>query len=353
MASPHINSADKRRAPRFRADLLVMIEGLHDDFSLVRGDISTTGVLLELPSAPGSPGDLELLHLSTPDRTRRVSVMGQIVRCLTVSSMGASLPLVAVAFELLPERPETRSELQKLVQHIVSANQQSEDFTVDFEVPVELEPLDEGPKAATVFRLQVKRMALETTWPLNLGDRVQLTFKTGSARLPFEGEVISVAPRDNGPTPTYRVEVSLGELGERTEDSAERPRSLTESLDLILSDLVTADLTPPEPSQRHLSGRLDRIALTSLLTFLEMERQSGQLVIRTDDHTTTVFLDQGSIVDLTPPSDNPVQQLESVLPNRDGRFEFTCEPIDRPDRLQIPITHLLLDWARRQDEDNA
>ena len=340
-----------------------MIEGLHEDYSLARGNISATGVLLEMASAPGSPGDLELIHLASRNRERRVAIMGQIVRCVTIDSIGDTAPMVAVVFQFLPERPEVRKALGRLLQYILEENQRREDFTIEHRVPVELETIDpldleeieeievdDAPKAATVIRLQVKRLSLETTWPLTVGDRVQIAFRSAGARLPFEGRVAHVEPlsRPSG-TPLYGVDVQVGELGKRVRRPKPEDRTQVDSLDLVVSELIAGEAPPSEPAQRHLAGRLDRIALPSLLTFLEMERQSGRLAVE-DDNKTTLFIVEGQVVDVAPTTDDPIGQLENVLSSREGRFAFTCESVDRQNRVQKSTTHVLLDWARQQDE---
>ena len=341
--------SEKRRAPRIPAELLVMIEGIQDEYRLARGNISATGVMLELPSAPGSPGDLELLHLSTTDREHRVAIMGQIVRCVTIDTFGLVHPNVAVVFQFLPERPEVRRALGRLLAHVVRQYQQDDDFAIDHRIPVDVEPANDSPKAATVFRLQVKRMSVETTWPVNLGDRVQLAFRPSGARLPFEGRVVKVDPIPGGPTPLYAIEVSVGELGQRAKRRPSETRPAPDSIDIVLSDLIAGEGPLPEPAQRHLSGRLDRIPLTSLLTFLEMERQSG--LLRIDDKKgTTLAVQNGQVIDVEPKSPKPRGQLETLLGLNTGRFAFTCEPVDREDRIQQSTTHILLDWARKEDE---
>ena len=341
---------EKRRAPRFAAELLVRLEGINEDYHPARGNISTTGLLLELPSAPGSPGDLELLHLASLDLEYQLEIFGQIVRCVTIETLGDSHPKVAVVFEFLPDRSEGIEPLQQLIEHVV--RQQEEEFVVDHRFPAEMltdteNQVDTPPKAATVFRLHVERMQLETTWPVNLGDRVQLTFRTSDTRLPFEGLVSRVEPTATSKTPLYEVDVDLRKLGEKVKSPNNKPP--IDTIDLVLSEMMTREGVFSEQAQRHLSGRLDRIPLTSLLTFLEMERQTGRIAVE-DGDGTTLFLETGRIVDVDPATEDPVAQLATVLTNRSGRFEFTCEPIERPDRIGRSTTHLLLELARQEDE---
>ncbi len=347
-----INPTERRRAPRIPAEILVMIEGLHDDYSLARGDISSSGLLVELPAAPGSPGDLELLHIATTDREQRVAVMGQIVRCVTIDTIGDELPMVAVVFHFLPERPEVRTALGRLLSHVLEQNRARDDFAIEHAFDIQMEPAVElepsTPRAATVFRLQVKQMRLETTWPVSVGDRVQLSFRTNNAKLPFEGQITKVSPRQSPTGPRYDVEVAVGELGER--NSAPLGSSFSDSLDLVLNELIASDPPISPTNQRHLAGRLNRIPLSSLLTFLEMERQTGRLTIG-DEDTSTMFIDHGQIVDVAPFDEDPRAQIESLLAMSEGRFAFTCEPVDRTDRIQLSVTHILLDWARREDEE--
>ncbi len=346
---------EKRRGPRVPADFLVRIEGIHSEYYPTRGNISRTGVLLELPSAPGSPGDIELLHICSSDRERQAAVIGQIVRCVTIDTVGQR-PQVAVVFEFLSERPEAKDAVAALIEHLINQSRDLEDFGVDHRIPVDLVKGSDAPREAAVFRLEVKRLLLETTWPVNLGDRVQLVFRGRNTRLPFEGRVVKSQPRPLAGAPLYDVEVALGAAGERAGPRPGELPSNTDSIDLILSEMLLDEPAPAaettaEAPQRHLAGQLDHIPLPSLLTFLEMERQSGRLAVDDDDHTT-LFLDHGQVVDVAPPQQDPRQRLESLLGRREGRFSFTCEHVQRTDRIRQLTTHILLDWARREDERN-
>ncbi|MEO1337431.1 MAG: PilZ domain-containing protein, partial [Myxococcota bacterium] len=128
-------TVEKRRAPRIAADLLVKIEGIHEDYQRARGDISGNGVRLELSSAPGTPGDLELLHLATPDRERHVAIMGQIVRCLTIDSLGNEGSFVAVAFRFLPDRAKVRQSLLRLLRHVIRTNRKKQTLDIKHHIP--------------------------------------------------------------------------------------------------------------------------------------------------------------------------------------------------------------------------
>jgi DNA-binding response OmpR family regulator len=127
----------------------------------------------------------------------------------------------------------------------------------------------------------------------------------------------------------------------------------------------------PEHSEVHfgLMGRLEQVGLSALLTLLEMERKTGELVIvhdsgerkrrpKTDpggnpSPTGRIYLRGGRVVtariDGAP---DPVNEecVYLLLEWSTGSFEFNaCEVTEKP-QIQVTTTHLLMEGARRIDE---
>jgi DNA-binding response OmpR family regulator len=121
---------------------------------------------------------------------------------------------------------------------------------------------------------------------------------------------------------------------------------------------------PPADPQKQksapgISGALDQLGLSSLLIVLEMERKSGVLVLhhRGDDgapEVGRVFLRAGRVArariddKLTPKNH---QAVYAMLTWAEGTFEFTSLEVDMEDEVKTSTTALLMEGARRIDEE--
>ncbi len=120
----------------------------------------------------------------------------------------------------------------------------------------------------------------------------------------------------------------------RSKNSADRPRS--------------------EPGL-GLTGSLTQVGVPSLLTLLEMERKTGVLVVtrETPDSLARVHLRQGRVVRAElEGADAPVGAalIYMLVSWREGAFAFNTIEVDVEDTVQASTTHLLIEGARRLDE---
>jgi hypothetical protein len=106
--------------------------------------------------------------------------------------------------------------------------------------------------------------------------------------------------------------------------------------------------------QGALSGLLEHVALTSVLTLLEMERRVGVLEIRSRRHVGRLALRDGCITRATVDGAGvPICDAVCDLVRWDrGRFVFRHRPV-ASDVTAIPTTRLLLEAGRRADESAA
>jgi len=125
----------------------------------------------------------------------------------------------------------------------------------------------------------------------------------------------------------------------------------------VLDELLAALILPPEadaPRKRgtHLSGELSRIRLPTLFSLFEMERLTGTLVVHGAGRETRVYVSGGHIIDLEPlaQSETPRSRIGQLMAASTGAFDFVVEAVERPDRLNLTTTALLLDVARETDE---
>lgn len=332
---------EKRRSPRVPIELWVMVEGVDDFMVKRRGDLSSTGVSFEADRKLSEVGSLEYLHLALGDRSAAVTVMGQLLRVMSIEGEGAGR--VAHAFELFPQNEDIRAHLDRFVE---SAGGVPLLTTID--LTDDIRPAD-----GAVFRLNIDKLSFEATWPVEVGTKVQvaLTSPDGRTRIPFEGLVTEVRPEGA----MHHVDVVLSEPGVRSAPSVStlnKAKSITGSIDLLFSEwLASQDLTPS--TRQHLVGQLDRVPLSGLLTLFDMERMSGELAIDLDDQDYKLFLAEGKLLDVEPaPTEaNMREALHRISATTSGTFEFRACAVEREDRIQQSTTALLLDLARERDEE--
>jgi len=108
-----------------------------------------------------------------------------------------------------------------------------------------------------------------------------------------------------------------------------------------------------------LRGSLVDIGLGTLLSLFEFERKSGILLVLRNgpggSEIARVFVADGKILKVEASQSNglPKERLMRLLDWRDGQFEFTPAAIGGRDELQVTITALLLEHARRADESKT
>jgi hypothetical protein len=92
------------------------------------------------------------------------------------------------------------------------------------------------------------------------------------------------------------------------------------------SELMRRSATRPPRDPVAIHGTLEQFGLTSMLTFLEMEKKTGVLIVTNDDGATgRVFLRQGIIVRARlDGTRNPINDaaVSALLSWDEGRFEF-------------------------------
>ena len=102
-----------------------------------------------------------------------------------------------------------------------------------------------------------------------------------------------------------------------------------------------------------LRGELAHVPPSSLLSFLEMEKKTGTLLL-IGTGVARLFLREGRVLraeiegDVEPSSSREV--FMSVLDWNNGQFEFTPEDVQADDEIKTASTALLLEHARISDE---
>ncbi len=112
----------------------------------------------------------------------------------------------------------------------------------------------------------------------------------------------------------------------------------------------------PPPGSSGVSGTLDQVGLASLLSLLEMERRSGVIIATRTNPSALgrIFVRKGQVVGAQVERSTSLHGAEAVfemLRWAEGSFEFTILDIDITDEIGTPTAALLLEGARRLDED--
>jgi hypothetical protein len=111
-----------------------------------------------------------------------------------------------------------------------------------------------------------------------------------------------------------------------------------------------------EPALR---GRLEQFGLATVLTFLDLERRSGELLVVADDANSRVgrlWLRHGRVLRARIEGSRRLNKsvVYDLLGRERGRFSFIQMELDGlADELGVPTMQLLMEAARRVDEAAA
>jgi hypothetical protein len=376
---------EARRSVRVAAKFLAGIEGI-DERPLARiGNISTTGIYFQTAADAGDVGMVQWIVLASLDRSRTIRIMAHVVRKVTLDD-GHGVQ-AGVAFEFMPESDEALVALQDFVVHALEQRDAPP-------ISPRLDAVATGTagsdiaarRPAEVRQLTVRSLTLETSWPVARGETVSADISAPGVtrRIRVKGKATQVT-RVSDPVrgSRYLIEIEVeeeadGPVRRRSSmnmravtpaDAAaaqmvdfEEYRAENGAMDAeddgkdTLDDLLSALVLPPPDSDRkmpvHMSGELSRVRLTALCALFSMERMSGELVLERGAERATIFVQDGDLLDMEPvPSGaTPRSQIAAMLKWDAGRFHFVMCPVDRPNRIGMGTTALLLDIAREDDE---
>jgi hypothetical protein len=371
-----VSEAEVRSAPRFKIHLHVQIAGLDSAPVARSGDISASGLFIEVDRAVGSVGSIERLMLGASEEGPRVVVLARIVRVTSMEDLWQGRIVTGVAFQFLfaeemapagaasfgaPGRRNVpigeAKSIQALLRKVVQRDAEGDGLEVSaWRGRVHT---SSGEQSAAVQGVNVRGMAVETDYSVQKGEviRVEMPGNGRDARLSFDGEVIECSPiRPKHGSPTrYRVTVRFG-----TKPEPLSPSAAGDTLDEAFEALIEAFTSMggegdgARPAQ-HLAGQLARISLFSVLTLCQLERVTGLLRLGNGTSTVHAFLDAGELVDATIVGRDvpPRRALDEVMGWKEGSFEVLFEAVGRPNRIGMPMTALLIDLARDLDERGA
>jgi hypothetical protein len=105
-----------------------------------------------------------------------------------------------------------------------------------------------------------------------------------------------------------------------------------------------------------LRGRLEQFGLATVLTFLDLERRSGELVVVGEEKVGRLWLRRGQVLRARIQGSRRVNRaaIYDLLTLDYGLFTFTqVDQDDLHDEIEAPTTLLLMEAARRIDEAGA
>ena len=169
-------------------------------------------------------------------------------------------------------------------------------------------------------------------------------------------EVAGAEPRDQRLRKPFR-----GEDLERTIVTVLGDQSVqTATSASTLPQRPQRSVDPHKPSAGHrplsaLRGEMDQIALSSILTVLEMERKNGIVMVEHGNQTGRLFLRKGRIIraEIDDPASSGAPAVYQMLTWGAGSFDFLAGGVGGVDELQTSTTYLLMEGARRMDEAKA
>jgi DNA-binding response OmpR family regulator len=107
--------------------------------------------------------------------------------------------------------------------------------------------------------------------------------------------------------------------------------------------------------KQSLRGDLTQVSVASVLSFLELEQKTGQLVVLKEGKNGRLFVQKGrplrADLDDAVLGATPREQAFEILDWQQGEFEFQAGEIDGLDELKCTMTNLLLEHARVRDEE--
>jgi hypothetical protein len=114
--------------------------------------------------------------------------------------------------------------------------------------------------------------------------------------------------------------------------------------------------SPVSENDVGLRGRLEQFGLPTVLTFLDLERRSGEVLVISGDRLGRVRLRAGRVISARIEGSRRVNRaaVYELLSWDRGRFSFTqADMSSAADEIGAPTALLLVEAARRADEAAA
>lgn len=105
-------------------------------------------------------------------------------------------------------------------------------------------------------------------------------------------------------------------------------------------------------TEGHHGASFGGVSLPSFLQMLEQERKSCTLIVNSEGRTGSFYFEHGELIDAVFSEQLGMDAAHSILLWNNPTFTVAM-PEDRMRRIHRPLAHLLLDSAKRMDEENG
>ncbi len=385
MEQPNVDdAAERRHGARINSEFWVTIRGQDEPPRCLSGNVSVSGLFLYVEESFGPAGSIHELEIATYDRDESVVVMALVIREVTVTDMFRGDMVVGVALGFVFHSPEMRHDVEQFVFQVamLQGDRQGDlEIHHSFSAVVEQAEVESSDEMEAVVRsLAPDRMVMETEWPLSVGESIQVEVRLPASNkvVGFTGEVKSCDEAENhAGSVRYEIKVAFEEIRNATDQysaaAVQRALAISEDDDLSMAPVeptphgepfrsVVSEATQAPRKETsalisvyHLRGTLAQMSLTSLLSFLDLERRSGVLSLNIRKRRIQIFMRNGAVVDVERDgkSVDPHALLPGLLELDRGEFEIAFRPVEREDRVDTSTTGLLLELAKRKDESQG
>jgi hypothetical protein len=349
--------SERRRGARIKCKLWVEIQGVSKRITLRETDISISGIFLEVDEALGRAGHVQKLNLATIDRLNSISLLVRLVRVITIDDIWRGKVKTGAAWEFLFQKDEQRREIERFIRVVAELKiKGAEGLDVAYQYRAQVNHNALGLRSALVSTIWLKGMLIETDWPIQQGEmlNVEIEAPASKKKMRFVGQTTSRKKLEGGTLDRYQVEVTFARAEPTVTISG--GDTIMNAVDQLLLETATWQPDMSFTSHGHLKGDLEQIPLTSMLSFIELERMSGIFRLEQDSNTAKFYISDGRVVDaesLDEPNIDPSQLISTVLQWTRGMFEFRVEKVERDDRVGMPVSAMLLNLARIEDESRS
>lgn len=347
----------------------VCLDGVEPEMRPRLASVSATGIYFEYERDIGAPGTVEWLVLASADRVVSLQIMASVVRSVTTRAKDGR-EVRGAAFELMPESDEAIAQLRDFLHYVlalaadgvraseapppagaagVRAFTVDADWSVPVGTPMRVEIIAKGIERTT----RVEGRAAHVTPIENGGFRIEI-----AAQKQMEGPLrrfsspalpaMKLKERVDGPsrrfTPALGIPFAKGaSLTTETERHADEA-IVSDALEGLIGTLLELREQPKPEARSHLAGELARIRLPALLSMIDIDKMTGELLLLRGGERRTLYVRRGRVLDVEPATD-PKAELASLLAWHDGDFAFTLKAVIRPDRIATRTADLLADEA--------
>jgi hypothetical protein len=357
------NSIDRRRGVRVNTSFWVQVAGIDRAPVLRNGNISVSGIFIKISQKVGPPGTIYSLKISTNERGPFVEIMTRVVRSISYNDLWEGTVNLGVAFEYLVQNEAVKDSIRNLVIKTAEIQvKKAKDLQLDYSLAVQVQHNGAKEKPALVSNLCIDSLVMDTDWQVDVGEMINVAVEVpeSNKKIVFKGKVISSDVITQYDQQRYKTQIefveNISNIAERDSIGQTFGSTISEAVDGLLSEVIAPriDQVISEPS-KFLRGSLSQVSLSSLLGFFEIERMTGVLNLVWNKTRASLFLYGGRLVRITSDlEESDIKEVLSKLLQWDkGEFEFEDKDVELKESQSHPITQLLLEIAKEQDEDSS